>query len=272
MSLVRRHNLGLLHANDGELGSDDAEYKDFTGYMSGAKASYMKFDYPVQCFNGANHWQLGWYDPNHTHEVYPGSPEIVYVGAFPDRNKFSNVPTFQEYAVVKSENYYIQYNAQWGMNRDTNESGDKLTITYQWNDGTYLVGEVAKVPGSRWTLPNTQWSIEVCELAVGSSTYAEVVAIWVGNGTPDCSSSTTGAGLEGEEEEDNSTCKANLEICTLDSECCSGHCRPDGVSMACLPNPNSHAQKNQWRISNGAVSRTGGVRRTKARGVRGYRG
>ena len=258
-----RHNLELLHANKGTLGSKDAQYQDFTGYMAGAKANFVREGYPVQCFNGANHWQLGWYDPTHTREVFPDTPAIVYIGAFADRNLFGNVAGFQEYAVVKSGDYYVQYNGAWGINRETNEGANQLTVTRQWEDGTYAVGKILNKPGSQWTLPGSRWTIKVCEKAAGSDAYAEVLTVWMGNGTPDCGSTdNSGAGIgDNDGPSDESVCKDSTETCTKNEDCCSKNCRPNGRRLVCLPNPNASDAKDEFRISRRPDLRT--QRRTK---------
>ena len=258
-----RHNLGLLHANEGRLGSDEARYQDFSGYMGGAKASFMKFDYPVQCFNGANHWGLGWYNPNHAKEISASGSfsEIVYIGAFADRNKFGDVPNFQEYAVVKLGDYYIQYNAAWGINKDTNEAANRLTITQQWTDGTYAVGDIAPNGGETWSVADVDWSLQICSKAAGSNTYAEVLTVWVGTGTPNCGDDQNDEqGVNDDEPEEESVCKDNRERCTADSDCCSDNCRYTRAGLVCLPNPDTNTNKNQYRISRHPGRRTTHVR------------
>lgn len=250
---IYRHNLGLLHANQGPFGDEKSQYRDFTGYMSGAKAEYIKFDYPVQCFNGGNHWELGWYESNpqrpqpHVVEVFPDlDPSLVYIGAFADRDKFANQPGLQEYAVVKVGDYYLQYNGQWGINRDTNEAGNQLTVTRDWLDGTYIVGKVPRDPGTQWTLPGEiEWSIHICARAEGSDIYADVLTVWIGIGdSPNCD----GDGIY-VADIPNTPCKSHFETCLVDDECCSGHCTTNGNKLVCLPNPDAQVHKNQLRIS-----------------------
>ena len=231
--------------------------------MSGAKSTYLRENYPIQCFNGANHWELKWYEEaGFTHEVYPENPEKVYIGAFADRDKFSSAVGFREYAVVKSGDYYIQYNGAWGINVNTNEAANELTVTQQWDDGTYLVGKITNIPGSTWTLPDTDWTVKVCEKAEGSSSLAEVLAVWIGNGTPDCG----GSGLANPSAE-SGVCRKHLQPCSVDGDCCSRNCRPTGTGLVCLPNPDAHLEKNLLRISEQSPTqrrRTGKLRKLQS--------
>eukprot|EP00977_Amphora_coffeiformis_P013680 scaffold3642_cov182-Amphora_coffeaeformis.AAC.7 len=243
------HNLGLLHSNEGNLGASDAAYQDFSGYMGGAKGSYLREGYPVMCFNAANHWELGWYDPIHTLEVFPSTPQLVYIGAFVDRELFSNLAGFQEHAIVKSGDYYVQYNGAWGINKDTNEAANHLLITRQWEDGTYLVGQMLNNPGAEWTLPGSSWTIKICDKATGSDTYAEVLTVWMGNGTPDCESGDTSPAGIGDTGGVGGVCKDSTETCTTDEDCCSKNCRPNGRRRVCLPNPDAIETKDEFRIS-----------------------
>lgn len=205
----------------------------------------------MQCFNAANHWELGWYEPTHALEVFPESPEIVYIGAFADRSLFSNGATFQEYAMIKSGDYFVQYNGAWGINKHTNEFANQLTVTRQWEDGTYAVGQVANEPGAQWTLSGSSWTVKVCEKANGSEEYAEVLTVWIGNGAPDCGSTDNYfAGNPGDAGSSNpDTCKDNTETCSTHSDCCSNNCRAHGSGLMCLPDPDSNNAKDRFRIS-----------------------
>jgi hypothetical protein len=207
--------------------------------MSGAKSTYLSTSFPAKCFNGANHWELGWYSPQHSKTVRPNRPEVIYLGAFCDADKFSNAEGFQEYAVLESDDYYIQYNAARGINRDTGEAPDKITVVKQAGDGTYLVGEIDSDEGTVWTLEDTDWTIAVCAKAEGSDSFAEVLTLWIGDGTPDCDGGTSA----------QNTCLEHHQVCTGDEDCCSQNCRPNGTALVCLPNPNSQESKNQFRIS-----------------------
>ena len=244
LSPSNSHNLGLLHANEGVLGAEESRYQDFSGYMSGSQSTYMSEKYPIQCFNGANHWELQWYKTSgHAHEVFPQvAPEIVYIGAFADRNKFLNDSGSQEYAVVKVGDFYLQYNGAWGINVHTNEAANRLTITQQWDDGTYLVGDIDNIQGRSWTLHRIDWSIQICDVAQGSSSTPDVLKVWIGTGTPDCTLTSTPPTNDGD-------CKGHQQTCATDDDCCSQSCRPTGNGSVCLPNPNAHQLKNELRIS-----------------------
>lgn len=115
------HNLGLAHS-----GKDGISYGDKTGMMG---FSYNRDNGPLQCFNSAKTYQLGWFndkaieiDPNN------GRWEGILIGAA----DYSN-PTVDQNAnvIVKVEDLFISYNRKKGMNSGVEEAGDAVTIVQQ---------------------------------------------------------------------------------------------------------------------------------------------
>jgi hypothetical protein len=75
------HNFELFHAGEGS-----SEYSDHTGFMSGAIIGvHDKVNFPKQCYNAQNHWDLGWYAAEKMQTVTPTTQgTLVKVVAFAD--------------------------------------------------------------------------------------------------------------------------------------------------------------------------------------------
>jgi hypothetical protein len=94
--------------------------------------SYKKDDTPLQCFNPANNWQLGWYEPNIVEiDPFAGSWTGQVIGVA-DFSKASP----NHYVVVKIDtggttNLFLGYNRKKGMNSGVKDAGDMVTIVEQ---------------------------------------------------------------------------------------------------------------------------------------------
>eukprot|EP00537_Pseudo-nitzschia_pungens_P001525 CAMPEP_0172360084 /NCGR_PEP_ID=MMETSP1060-20121228/4171_1 /TAXON_ID=37318 /ORGANISM="Pseudo-nitzschia pungens, Strain cf. cingulata" /LENGTH=722 /DNA_ID=CAMNT_0013081965 /DNA_START=21 /DNA_END=2186 /DNA_ORIENTATION=- len=134
------HNLGLAHSGD-EGGSN---YGDQTGYMG---ASYGADDMNL-CFNPAKNYQLGWYDDKVT-TVNPLDSEPVkefILNGVADYNGNDDaliVVRLQQ--IASDQDYYIGYNRQAGINEDTYEDKNLVTIVRKEKGLPTEYGESKKV-------------------------------------------------------------------------------------------------------------------------------
>jgi len=73
-----------------------------------------KTNYPQRCFNGQNHWKLGWYS-DRTREVDPYYPQRYKIAAFVDYDKVQQ----NEYVIIriKNLNMYLQFNRAKSFNQ-----------------------------------------------------------------------------------------------------------------------------------------------------------
>jgi len=162
------HNLGLRHAWD-----DGNEYGGTTGYMGTAP---QEVNYPLQCYNGQNHWFLGWHD-SRTFDVSPGDPVMLKIAAFVDYS----LTRADEYTVVKVNDLYLQYNRAKNFNKDTREMADKLTIVEDLEVGTELVDGIDELGGAIAVFDGkNDLVIEVCDVVVGTDTSADLMLVSVG--------------------------------------------------------------------------------------------
>jgi hypothetical protein len=133
------HSLGLGHSGE-FTGTDSVKvYGDQQGMMG---FSYNSDDFPIMCFNPAKNWQLGWYES----KQISINPETDLLGVIGEKTEFilNGIDDYDyadindcdnKYVVMKIENptssydYYIGYNKRSGINSQTQESANQVTIT-----------------------------------------------------------------------------------------------------------------------------------------------
>ncbi len=117
------HNLGLMHSGDGSN-----EYGDTTGYM-GSTPTDDDFN---MCFNAAKNWQLGWYeDQSKSFNPLNANDPVttVVLNGVVDYGKNPDAfVTVRLEETDKDTDYYIGYNRKAGMNSDTSEGFDMVTV------------------------------------------------------------------------------------------------------------------------------------------------
>lgn len=132
------HNLGLAHS-----GKDGVSYGDKSGMMG---FSYNRDDGPMQCFNPAKTYQLGWFNDKVV-EVDPN--DGTWVGTIIGATDYANAIVDQNAKVVvkiKSGEYsdlFVGYNRKKGMNSEVPLGGDRVTIVEQgqgYSQSDYLAG------------------------------------------------------------------------------------------------------------------------------------
>lgn len=122
------HNLGLNHAGEG---SDP--YDDRTGLMG---YSYPTFNQKM-CYNPAKSWQLGWYSLRR--QVLDFSSRGGFRGSLIGINDYQNSASFGKNVHLKvlggTETLYIGFNLQAGINADTQEGFNQVTVQAQNTTG-----------------------------------------------------------------------------------------------------------------------------------------
>jgi hypothetical protein len=95
--------------------------------------SFPWMERPVQCFNPAKNWQLGWYSTQSI-EIDPLSEDGGFVGTLVGVDDFDDTPS-SRYVVLKIENGYtdlfVGYNRRKGINRGTQQGINKVLIVEQ---------------------------------------------------------------------------------------------------------------------------------------------
>jgi len=120
------HNFGLAHS-----GKDEVSYGDKSGMMG---YSYKQDNGPLQCFNPAKTYQLGWMNDKAV-EVDPNVG--TWVGTIIGPTDYSNAvvdPNAKVIVKIKTgdfEDLFIGYNRKKGMNSGVNLGGDMVTIVQQ---------------------------------------------------------------------------------------------------------------------------------------------
>jgi hypothetical protein len=139
------------------------------------------------CFNAAKSWQLGWYSDKAVTLDKTNEPSYVGVlGGIADYS-VSDHTVLVKLDTGSSIDYYVNYNRRSGINSDTQEAGNQVTVVTQGGEGTgYGESElVAKlVAGATYTILNFDGSgktatVTVDSIAPPDQTYA-VVSICIG--------------------------------------------------------------------------------------------
>jgi hypothetical protein len=133
------HTLNLGHSG---VGSNS--YNDKSGMMG---YSYNMKQAPVQCFNPAKSFQLGWYQ-SEAITVNPFLPQ-GFRGILKGVTDYSFGETAGEYVVIRipdtgGNDLYVGYNRQKSINRQTQAAQDKIVIVRQ-NEGYATSDRVSEI-------------------------------------------------------------------------------------------------------------------------------
>jgi hypothetical protein len=148
------HNLGLGHS--GEVGGGD--YGDRTGMMGGAVGT----DDVRRCYNPQKNFQLGWYDDKTT-TINPldgitSSREFILNGVSDYERNNDALVALRLSQVSMEQDYYVGFNRAEGINRDTWEDLNMVTIVRKEFGGPGEYGQSIKVaslnPGDRHVIEN----------------------------------------------------------------------------------------------------------------------
>eukprot|EP00957_Ditylum_brightwellii_P018194 1371120-Ditylum_brightwellii.AAC.1 len=147
------HNLNLGHS--GQEG--EGEYQDKQGVMG---VSYKKDD-QFMCFNPAKNFQLGWYEDQS--ETFDGlnkpNPVRLYTlnGVSDYKKNPEGLISLWLDQVNQNEDYYIGFNRHSGMNKETEEDRNRVTILKKSGsvDGSANSTKVASLDlGDSYTIVN----------------------------------------------------------------------------------------------------------------------
>jgi len=173
------HNLGLSHS-----GKDGVSYGDKSGIMG---YSYKLDNGPMQCFNPAKTYQLGWVDD----KVVTVDPnDGTWVGTLIGATDYTNAIVDQNaHVIVKIEtgefkDLFVGYNRKKGMNSGVGLAGDRVTIVEQgpgYSKSEFLAGlsiEESTIEESKKTFYNfggTNKNLVVDFVGRGSRSDDEVI-------------------------------------------------------------------------------------------------
>jgi hypothetical protein len=98
-------------------------------------------EYPRRCYNGQNHWHLGWF-ADRSISVDASTTRLYSIAAFVDYE----LTTTSQYVLlhVAEIDLYLQYNRAKRFNIDSGEYQDRLTIVQTIPDGTKLLAGLNK--------------------------------------------------------------------------------------------------------------------------------
>ncbi|KAL7565582.1 hypothetical protein ACA910_014294 [Epithemia clementina (nom. ined.)] len=148
------HNHYLGHASE-----ESAAYGDTTGAMG---TSIAQQDSPKFCFNAAQMYDLGWYDPSRLVEIVSPPNDVLDIKIVGFVEPFASGTTLVKIVnplypgALYTKNIYLHLNSQKGHNSGTQEGGNKVTIVEKVENAqaaTKLIGKLdttsapVQVPG-----------------------------------------------------------------------------------------------------------------------------
>ncbi len=161
------HNLGLEHSGEG-----GDQYGDTSGYMG----STSQNDDHSMCFNAAKSFQLGWYNDKSLsfNPLNQNNPvRRVTLNGVVDYGKNPNaLITVRLEETNKASDYYIGYNRKAGLNSQTSENADMVTISRKDGapDHASFSWKVASlIPGNSFIIDNFNGQRKVEIIFVGKS-------------------------------------------------------------------------------------------------------
>ena len=152
-------------------------------------SSPARLHFPEKCFNGQNNWHLGWYR-DRALELDASQdlkePLLLDIVAFVDYEKAKA----GMYAIVKIENFYLQYNRAKSFNRDTNEKRNSLAVVEDIPGvGTNLIDGLSEFkPLLQQGIGKNILTIEVCDSTKAfDDSFPDILHVSVGrNGWSAC--------------------------------------------------------------------------------------
>ena len=171
------HNLGLAHS--GEI--NQGKYNDQTGYMGFSYAA----DDQRMCFNAAKSYQLGWYD-DQVKSIDPLNKRGSAIRRFKlngvsdygkDPNALIVLRLMQRN--ISENDYYIGFNRKIGMNGNTLEDWNGVTIVRKDIGAPTEYGQSTKMaglhPGENYNIPNFNGKSDVQIKFVASLDNTEAI-------------------------------------------------------------------------------------------------
>jgi hypothetical protein len=177
------HNLGLLHANE------NGDYLDYTSYMSAGSAREF---YPQKCFNGQNHWHLGWFNENTLSLYNITEPVTVKLRSFIDYRTLQ-ADSDEPVLISIDDEFFLQYNEASSFNFETQEKADQVTIVQLLDGGTEMlagIDEVERLYFLNDEYGNMQMIVLVCWKEIDS--IGTTIGLSIGKDTVQCTDDPTG--------------------------------------------------------------------------------
>jgi len=119
-------NLGLYTAAEG-----GDNYGDESGYMG---TGYCYENFPRMCFNGAHHWQLGWFSKEHEtiNPLHLSGSDVSKIRLIGSAEYTPSLHVNQKVVLRVQgggDRYFVAFNRKLGNNNETQEGGDQVMIT-----------------------------------------------------------------------------------------------------------------------------------------------
>lgn len=180
------HNLGMYHSGQGT-----ATYLDHSCMIGNPQYAV---EAPIQCFNGAKSWFLGWYTDHHltiTPTNYSWNLSVAGIDDYVQGQTQQGV----HYVIVKIDNptsttdLYIMYNKKEGVNTGMVKFPNLVTIVSAVNDITFdqswlvaTLNATQKYRATNFSGQSQDLVIEVGSMVAGTPDYANIL-VYMENAT-----------------------------------------------------------------------------------------
>jgi len=142
-------------------GEGNDKYNDRTGMMG---YSYSNLNGPKMCFNSVKSWQSGWYGINgafgdKTKEIFNNSAECLDIDLYgiAGYGDLAASVVLVKFTVRGSE-YFVTYNAAYGISSGTLEAANEVTVTTIDAEGrSLLLAQLSA--GQSWSRRNMQVNV-----------------------------------------------------------------------------------------------------------------
>jgi hypothetical protein len=145
----------------------------------------LRENFPQMCFNAAKSWQLGWYANKSAELSVDYGAFTGYLDAFVD---YDNVPS-NEHVLLKVGNLHMIYNRAKGINLETQEFVNQVTVTEKLSDTDFSHAVGALGSGNQVTLSG--YTIKVCSMENDNGVDKALISVWKSGGSDGCSNAPT---------------------------------------------------------------------------------
>lgn len=182
------HNLGLGHSGQSGGTNSAAAYGDTTGIMG----SSLNQDDLHMCYNPQKSYQLGWYDDKiDTINPLDGVPrrEFTLNGVSDyEKNNDALIALRLKQVHIENKDYYIGFNRADGINQNTREDKNMVTINRKEEGDVDEYGQSTKVaslkPGERYVIQDFDNRKDITIAFIGLKNWDARIVVLEGDNLP----------------------------------------------------------------------------------------
>lgn len=177
------HNIGLAHSGQ----TNEGDYGDGTGLMGSSSPD----DDRRICYNPQKNYQLGWYDDK-VETIDPldgsGNREFTLNGVSDYKMNNNALIVIRLRQLDREQDYYVGFNRAEGINAETYEDGNRVTIVRKEFGSPLDYGQSTKIaslnPGEKHVINNFNGKKDVQIMFLGLKNGDAQIMVLEGDGPP----------------------------------------------------------------------------------------